>query len=92
MLYVALASLHVEYYVQLKTCHYRNDIELFKCVQRRASKLGKGEENMKEWLGELRLFSLRSPLSLLFALFTYLQGGCSEDDLGHLSQITNERM
>jgi len=52
-------------------------MELLKCVQRRASKLGKGEENNEEeWLRELRLFSLlRSPFSLLSTLFTCLQGG-----------------
>lgn len=69
MLYIALVSLHLEYYVQLKACCYRNDMELLKCVQRRASKLGKGEENNEEeWLRELRLFvevSFQSPLHSL---------------------------
>lgn len=80
MLYIALVSLHLEYYVQLKACCYRNDMELLKCVQRRASKLGKGEENIEEeWLKELRLFSLlRSPFSLLSILFTCLQGGSQD--------------
>ena len=40
--------------------HYKKDIELLKCVQRRATRLLKGLKNKsyEEWLRKLALFSL----------------------------------
>jgi len=65
--------------------HYKKDIELLECVQRRATKLVRGLENKsyKEWLRELGMFSVEK---------RRLKGGCSEAGVGHFSQVTNNRM
>ncbi|KAJ7407286.1 hypothetical protein WISP_127597 [Willisornis vidua] len=86
-LYLALMRPHLESVLGFSD---KKDIDVMKCVQRRAVELGRGVEHKsyEKQLRQLELFNLKkSRLGKdLLALYNYLKGGCSQAEQAELPQ------
>jgi len=71
--------------------HYKKDIEVLECVQRRERSCeGSGAQCYGEWIRETGWFHLekRWLRGDLITHYNYLKGGCGEVRVGLFSQIT----